>query len=115
MFAGEDHIAVIDGVTSSTRCRHCQATPGAIAADTVQRIRAQPPSTTVDGLLDLFAGAVPAGRTGTWGCAGAPPGGSRPASSSAASTDTCTCQRSAPHSMCVSRHKLSVLTVMMNP
>ena len=33
-----------------------------------------------------------AGATGRWRCAGAPPGWSRPASSSAASTATCTCR-----------------------
>src|SRR6266567_3621702 len=38
-----------------------------------------------------------AGRTGRWRCAGAPRGWSRPASSSAASTATCTCRPCAPH------------------
>src|SRR5215218_1107857 len=37
-----------------------------------------------------------AGRTGRWRCAGAPRGWSRPASSSAASTATCTCRPCAP-------------------
>ena len=51
----------------------------------------------------------------TWRCAGAPPGWSRPASSSAASTATCTCPHSAPRSMRMSPPKLSVPCVKMTP
>ena len=35
-------------------------------------------------------------RTAPWRCAGAPPGCSKPTTSSAASTATCTCRNSAP-------------------
>ena len=50
-----------------------------------------------------------------WRCAGAPPGWSRPASSSAASTATCTCPRCAPPSTRMSPRKLSAPSVMMTP
>jgi len=53
------------------------------------------------------------GRTAPWPCAGAPPGCSRRASSSDASTATCTCPRSASRSMRTSPRKLSVPCVMM--
>jgi hypothetical protein len=53
-----------------------------------------------------------AGVTGRWRCAGAPPACSRPASSSTASTVTCTYPPSAPHSNARSP-SLSVPPVMM--
>src|SRR6266496_3069631 len=50
-----------------------------------------------EGLAVTMPATSSAGRTGRWRCAGAPRGWSRPASSSAASTATCTCRPCAPH------------------
>ena len=54
---------------------------------------------TVESMIGICRDTAPtssAGATGRWRCAGARPGWSKPASSSAASTATCTYERCAP-------------------